>query len=829
MQKKIIGTLIAWTATGLATATVADTRFHETSAISYNFEIARQPLTAALQDVSEQAGISVSLMLNGGDEQKKELMVGPLSGYYTIDAVLRELLGNHGFSSTRVNREAVAVTYNPDDRPSGATSPPLRLKRISDAESRNGSAADPESTTSPQRKLKTSESPRIEEVVVTAQKREERLQEVPISITVLGGDGLDRSTAEGMTELLNRVPGVATYVALQSGGTQLSVRGVTSGGALFNGSNPIAYYLDSVPFGLVKSALVPDSNAYDLARVEVLRGPQGTLYGASAQNGVVRVLTRDADLAKLDFSTRTSFSATERGGENFRGDAAINVPLITDKLAARAVVGYEDMGGWIDRPHRNDANDAQLRNMRLKLNAQPTDALSIALSGWISRADYSQPPSSDDDGNHSEAADEPIDADYDVYALKVDYDASFFSVSSSTSHLKYTNASSTYYGPFAIDEFFTTDLESEVMSQEVVVNSTGDAMWRWSFGGIYRDAEDRLYQTWAFFPAPIDFTDTSKSWALFGELTRVMFDGKLELTAGLRHFEDDVQQIENVRHTGNPDEPLYRRERSYDANSPRVVLTWLPTDQFTFYASYAEGFRSGFDQNANVPPDLFPPLDSDNLKNHELGAKGSFLDNRVLVEAAVFYIDWEDVQQTTTVNFQSIPVTALINGVSASGPGAEFGLTVRPIEGLELAVNASWNDLTMDSATFTRDGILLFEAGDRLNSSPEYTAGASLDYTVGLGSRGLKARFSASGNYVSEQGFWAIVGPSRIRGLGDEMLIARTSLAIESLQGWTATLFADNLNDERGAPFRLGELYPDVWDTRVRPRTIGVQLEYRFR
>src|SRR6202035_2278669 len=117
----------------------------------------------------------------------------------------------------------------------------------------------------------------LEEVVVTAQKREERLHDVPISMSVLGGRELDQSSFQGVTDALNTVPGVATTTSLLSGGTQIEMRGVTAGGPTFTGSSTSAYYLDSVPFGFVKSAILPDPNVYDLQRIEVLRGPQGTL------------------------------------------------------------------------------------------------------------------------------------------------------------------------------------------------------------------------------------------------------------------------------------------------------------------------------------------------------------------------------------------------------------------------------------------------------------------------------------------------------------------------------------------------------------------------
>jgi outer membrane receptor protein involved in Fe transport len=296
----------------------------------------------------------------------------------------------------------------------------------------------------------------IEEVIVTAQKRAERLQDVPISIAVLGGEGLDKSTVEGVTEALKRVPGVTNTVGV-NGGTQLAVRGVSAGGPLFSGSSPVAYYLDSVPFGFVKTAIVPDSNAYDVERVEILRGPQGTLYGASAQNGVVRVLTRDANPDAFELKTRTSVSTTDGGGDNYRVDAALNVPLVEDKLAARAVVGYQDMDGWVDAPNRDDVNDAKLVSYRLKVNARPTENLSIGLSAWRSDNDYGAPSTSDDQGRVASVHDQSIATDYDVYGLKIAYDFAGIRLTSSTSYLDYQNI---YDLGFFLPTLLTTELDS---------------------------------------------------------------------------------------------------------------------------------------------------------------------------------------------------------------------------------------------------------------------------------------------------------------------------------------------------------------------------------
>ncbi len=681
---------------------------------------------------------------------------------------------------------------------------------------------------------RTSDSANLEEVIVSAQKRNERLQDVPISVSVLAGVELDRATGEGITEALNSVPGVATSVAYQGGNTLLAVRGVSAGGPIYNGSSPVGYYLDSAPFGLVKSTVVPDSNAYDLERVEVLRGPQGTLYGASALNGVVRVLTHDADPDEFALKARTSASGTKGGGTNYRGDMAINVPIIEGKLAARAVGGHQDMGGWIDRPGGNDANDAEIRTGRLKINAVPTDELRIDVAAWVSKADYGAMSVAGPTGRRESIVEEPMSTDYGVYSMEIGYDTALFSISSMTSYLDYENESYLDLRPQGSSGTLFTHLDGKMFAQEIVLNSAHEGAWRWSAGGIYRDAEDGLFQALDAFSLG-DMNDRSKSFALFGELTRVLLDGRLELTGGVRYFEDDVELVENEKSTFSaaPLDPLIRRDSKFDATSPRLVVTWHPNDDATVYASFAEGFRSGFNQAPwvlELEPN-FGPTRADTLENYEVGTKGS-LGDRVTYEAAIYFIDWQDVQQTLTVPGPSdIPVTATINGNSASGVGVDLSVTTQITSVLKLGINLSWNDLGMDRAVISYpssapDGVVLYDKGDRLSFSPEYTAGASLDYQVALGRNGFEGHFAASANYTSQQDWRIILGSDRVIASGDPMLIARTSFSVNAPEHWVATLFIDNINNEDGFPYRSP--YGGFTDTRVRPRTIGMQVEYSW-
>jgi iron complex outermembrane recepter protein len=678
----------------------------------------------------------------------------------------------------------------------------------------------------------------LEEVIVTAQKRAERLEDVPISISVLSGADLDTSRADGITEALNRVPGVAGTVNFQSGNTQLTVRGVTAAGATFFGSNPIGYYLDTVPFTLVKSAIVPDSNAYDLQRVEVLRGPQGTLYGASALNGVVRVLTRDANLDRFEFKGRSSASSTADGGENFRGDVAINVPIVDGKFAARAVIGYQDLSGWIDKPGDKDANSQKIANYRLKLNARPTDELSIGLMAWRSRNDTDAPATSADGEFSTAVLPEPYSTDFDAYGLKIGYDFPAFSISSSTSYLDYENPAHVDFPAapdFHIDA--ATEFAATVFSQEVNLSSTGTGVWQWTLGGFYRDGKDQYPQTLSFNGAPLSPTygwhDQSESSAIFGQLTRSFADGRYELTGGLRYFEDTVTSSEGP--VGAP--AVLNTRKKFDATTPRVALTWHPSKEASVYASYAEGFRSGFDQ-FNFFKETFDaaPIKPDTLKNYEIGLKGRSADRRFDYEAAVFYIDWKDVQQAlTTVTPDGVPHAGNTNGGGASGVGFELAASIRPVERLELGINGSWNDLTADDPVNARvfsvplndfQDVTLFEPGERLSNSPEYTVGVFGDYGFPLGGRGLEGHFSVSGNYTSEQEYRSLL-PNLYKTVGDSMLICRAAFALQAGERWTATFYAENLNDERGTPIRGPVGVPD-FSARVRPRTLGLQVEYHF-
>jgi outer membrane receptor protein involved in Fe transport len=679
----------------------------------------------------------------------------------------------------------------------------------------------------------------LEEVLVTAQRREERLRDVPISISVLNGADLDRATVKDVNEVLNQVPGVTTTAGFQVGGSQVAVRGVAANGAIYSGASPIGYYFDWIPFGFIKSAVAPDLNAYDLERVEVLRGPQGTLYGASAQNGVVRVLTHDADMNDFDFKARTSVSSIAQGSDSYRGDIAANVPFVPGQLAGRLVVGHQRLGGWIDKPNASDVNSADVTNIRLRLKATPSDALSIGLVGWHSKTDADGFATGFENDFSRAVNAEPLTVETNGAGVKLDYNFNRFSVSSMTSYLHYNSDGYVDYSVIGLaDTVLHNRFDSKLKSEEINLNSTGTGYWRWSAGGIYREVTDELYQfRRQYIAGPNDFANESKSWAVFGQLTRLFLDGRFELAAGVRYFNDDVTGTELSRNSALlPGQTFVQTDDTFVHSSPRVTFTWHATDHVTAYASYAEGFRSGFPQNPNITAAApqFPPLDSDNLANYEIGTKGTV--GALTFDAAVFYVDWRDVQQNLTVNAGTatspIPVAAFVNASSASGLGFEFGIDAKLATGLDAGLTFSWNGLEMDEDVFTHpsgappEGVLLFAKGDRLNQSAKYTGGAYVNYEFPLGAAGLQGRVSVSGNYSSALYFHTILSNQEYIARGDEFFIGRASFGMDFPNNLAVSVFADNFTNRKG----VTNPYPSPvdWSTHRQPRTIGIQLDYHL-
>lgn len=691
------------------------------------------------------------------------------------------------------------------------------------------------------------------EIVVTAQKREESLQKVPISIGVLSGKTLDQQAVGGTIEALALQPSIALSSSDAGGSTQISIRGVAPALALGAGSSTVAYYVDSVPYGTVRNAAVPNTSSFDLSRIEVLRGPQGTLYGANALNGVVRVLTNDPDPSHFEAKMRAGLSATEGGEPSYRADAAINIPLIEDRLAVRLVGGVERAGGWINQPMRGvkNANSQLTEYVRVKIGARATENLRIDLSAWLYRNEYDAANYSDSSGNQRAQIGFPGETTFGSYNAKIVYDLPFATISSATSYMAFRmDLNSDFnYGPavpnandplLPSDYNLVSDLPGSVFSEEFLVNSNGQGPWRWSAGLFYRKAHDDTFHTFPAFAGPfsLNWRDKSKSYAVFGEVTRSFADGRLELTGGLRYFHDDVKTTTTT--ASNNLFPAGEVRQKAHATTPRVVMTWLPSVDLTAYISYSQGFRSGLPQ-APLTTLLNSSIVSakpDKLTNYEVGSKGKLFDGLLTYDASLYYIKWKGVQQLLSLFSNGVGVGYLANGTSASGVGVDLAVTLQPATGFKIGGSIGYSGLTEDvDVTQNITGVeeVLYPKGSRIPFSPKYTLGGFLSYAFGLGDN-LDGTFRVSASYRSK----TILkthnnGPQtqlctppnadvQICESGRPFYV-NANFDISTRSNQTISLFVENLTDWGG---KTDPSYSFPTEYRPRPRTWGIQYSATF-
>lgn len=788
-----------------------------------NFDLPAGNAIKAIPEFARQAGVQIVAPA----DEIKGVTTPQVKGRLEIREALRKLLIGTGLEIA--SDDGAVITLKSAEKT--AVVMPTEL-RLSQAESTEGAPRTDEARGS-----------RVEEVVVTAQKREQRLQDVPISMSVMGGEKLDRGTFDGLREALNTVPGVV-LTTNQNNTPNINIRGVSSAAGKLGGSATVAYYLDGIPFGAVRGGQVPDSGAYDLERVEILRGPQGTLYGASSLNGAVRVLTKDAQLDAFELKTRAALSTTEDGAENYGADMAINVPIVKDKLAARVTLGYQDWSGWTDNTTLNEKNVNTLRSstVRVKVNARPIDDFSVGFSAWFSRIDNAGPPFANAHREHRAAFAQPNSDDYDAYSLKMGYEFPGLTLTSTAGYLDSRQKNQLDTGHFNLPGTFGFDTPSRVFSEEITLASKTEAPWRWTLGGMYRDVQDDTYRIQSGFSAPLivgDATDSSRSYAVYGELTRLLFNDALELTAGLRYFRDKSGVDQRL--------PLARSgDTAFTDTSPRAIVTWHADNDLTIYASYAKGFRSGVPQLVEaaslIAAGIAPPnTEPDSLYNYEIGAKGNLFDGGLGFDAAVYYMDWRHIQtsQGIIVLIGGVPIgtAALLNGDSASGVGFDLNVTTQPLEGLTLGTSFSWNDLQFDSDVFSDAAktLRVYRKGERILGSPKYTLGASADYEFPIGARGFRGDIVASVNHVPKVLYGqppasgTFLGNARIPT--DPLWIARAGFALRSPDHWSMTLFVDNAFDDNGIAYPAPGPNVSTWDytnVRPRPRTIGIQLDYQY-
>ncbi len=695
------------------------------------------------------------------------------------------------------------------------------------------------------------------EIIVTAQKRTENLQDVPISISVVSGDSLRQSGAFQLADFGAYTPGLQVDSNGTPGQSTVSLRGIAPVGP----SQTVGTYIDDAPVGsssLYASSIVfaLDLLPYDVQRIEVLRGPQGTLYGASSIGGLLKYVTiaptLDGISAKVGGEIFTIDHADDLG---YAMQGMVNAALVPGKLGISASYAYRDTPGYVDNIQigTKNQNGYWQEGARVSLLWKPEDALSLRLSGiW-------QTINADGDANVIEDVgtaqrignglsnwnylDETFRKKMQYYASTIDYDLDFATLTSATTYSrtktrKISDVSRLYgvlfpfFGaPEAGLSPLLLDLDLKKWTQEVRLTSPSSSNLEWMIGGFYTSEKNRNRQVLNSLmmdgtPIPgldplamAELPSRYREYAVFGNAT-YRFSDSFDITGGLRwaRNKQKFRQISSGAILPTANDP---------GRSSESVLTYSLSPQFhvndntMLYARVASGYRPG---GPNITfPGVEPTVGSDSLVNYELGLKSILFDRVLTLDLAAFYMDWKDIQ--LSVDFDG--VSGLANAGSARSQGFEGMLLWRPVPGLMLGANGAYTNAKLTSDTPPSVGGF---DGDRLPRIPRWSGSLTADYIfeiddtasmqLGAGLRHTGRRLSAvesDPNAVWAKSYTAI----------------DLNAALTLSERITVRVYARNIFDKDAAITRdlrtdgFGLPYGIVV-TPLQPRTVGVALDLTF-
>ena len=692
----------------------------------------------------------------------------------------------------------------------------------------------------------------IEEVRVTANKREQNLQDVAASLSALTGDDLNRIGAVGAEDYLAQIPGV-NYNALGRGRSPIIIRGVATGSTTFSDQqSTTAIYIDDLPslnrWGAWTNT---DPNTFDIERIEVLRGPQGTLFGSGSLGGAVRVINKKPTALEFQSSVDIGQSFTQSGDDSSSLNAMLNIPLIQDELSLRVVGFTRNDGGYIDNTLRNEknVNSGETKGGRLLLAYTPNDSFKLGLT-VTHQSDIVDDGSAtfrdDVDGGPYEfngILKAFSDTSMSIYNIGAEYDYGTIKLVSSTTYSEREVKISRDYGQVT-DAFFETGLvpgetfhqvtdDVRTFAQELRLSSLGEDNLHWTVGVFYleQDIDDSEIWTSVHLDDPIVegiYLPYITEKAVFGEVTYTV-SNQLSVTVGGRWFDNtfefEVPVFEGLALEGSFPTPLL--EEKSNSFTPKVSVSYYAAEDVHFYATISEGFRVG-QVNFGATPENGVPVSfgPDSLWNYEIGMKSIWNDGRVKLNATAFYIDWSDIQLgRTTILDNDLAVSYTDNAGDAISKGIEVEAIYIPFDHLELGTSFTYNEATLESVL---DGVDL-TPGSKLPGSPEFSMSNYVQYIVEDLPSNLAGYFRLSHRHVGEA-VSDIINEDHLFSDTYNAFDLRAGLLYENYE---VAVYVDNLtnNDAITSRYNVG-VDLDSWSTfrayRLKPRTIGLTFRVDF-
>ena len=673
-----------------------------------------------------------------------------------------------------------------------------------------------------------------QDIIVTAQKSgAQRLQDVPLAIQAFSGEDLKQRNINTIDDLVASVPGAYEGQRQSVASRSYNLRG--AGGSNANGDSPIGYYLDDVPFVVTNFGIAPPVRFIDIDRVEVLRGPQGTLYGQGSSGGVFIFHTRDPNLEKIEGIFEGNLSQTRGAGSlNYEVSGALSVPIVKNVLALRVSGGHAYNPGWADEyygpydgtPDRKGVNVVRNDDIRVVGLLKPADNVSIRAQYWHfrPRQQFLGSMQSVDPPYYANTAGQPSfgNGDFKLYSLSATVDFKTFSVTSATSDIKGNFGINVPLSPAG---FFSSQFYPKMFSEEMRANSTTAGPLHWLLGAAYEDGQGPQandLEIPPFVSTNADNNTITRNWAVFGQLSYDLLDGKLVPLVGLRYyhdkrtFEDSTTRNSNVR----------------SVTTWRVNLSYLPSSDLTIFVNAATGFRAGIVQStvqaqllqqAGVPAgtQLRPETSTD----YEVGIKWRSPDHRLSLGLNGYITKYKDLQTSTPTLDPN--VAGFSNFGDATTRGIDFEAHWQtPLKGLTLSAVGNLNNGDFDRVDPGVQAALPYlHRGTRIINTIEHNWRIDASYN-GKISDTLEGFFnlgwSRSGNRLQTGTL-----PDGSTGLIHAAPYSLLSATFGVRRGpFELALVGQNLADERGPTIVFGA-GPNS-GAGPTPRTIGLRFRANF-
>ncbi|QWC57673.1 TonB-dependent receptor plug domain-containing protein [Erythrobacter sp. 3-20A1M] len=695
-------------------------------------------------------------------------------------------------------------------------------------------------------------------IVVTATKRTEPLADIPASVSAVTSEELQDLNAQSLSDYITRIPGVV-FNDYQPGVSEVVIRGIAS--TTYHEANQATtgYYLNQIP--LVEPGFpiaIPDVDTFDLSQVEVLRGPQGTLFGSSSLGGAVNYVTNEAKADAIDAGFEGLIGSTRRAGEaNYAVKGMVNIPVVKDKLAVRLVALQRFDAGYLDNTGTgvDGSNDLRVRGVRGSIVFTPTETTKITELSMFQEYNL-------DDQTYVEFGADPNeptytrntnvpeyqDTQFQLHSLRLEQElGGFADLTAIGSYIRKENDlafdDSIFVGIDArtgTPQLSASVGKSETYYGELRLASSGTGPFTWLIGANYTklnaDSTDRVFiegigdyidanpgefdNQPASTIAPGDFVQRTQSTsdvreiALFGEASYTFLD-TLTLTLGGRAFEyrsdPRLQFLPNANLIPAFDyQPGEQKESGF---IPKASLRWKPSDRFMVYGLYSEGFRLGGINVYSVASGAPLNFDSDSTRNFEIGTRFRPVEG-MSFDITAYHIDWDDIQVRLFAPPDFNAYTT--NGGGAHIDGVEFQLAFQPARFMSLTSSVSYNDARLSELlpdSFAPGGG--YAAGSRLPGAAEWTIANQLEFSLPDSPR--NPRLGIAHRYLSD----APVAFGAALQKGDYHIVDLNA-SIEVADGLELGVFVKNLFDEYAilnAPFSFA-------GSVTRPRTIGATLRF---